>query len=93
MQLQKTSGLVDLLKENMVLRAEVEALMEILRVAEMTEQVPMDWRALLKETRQTKRYRDAAQQYDSVFRQVENSASKMEIDELLQIIPLMELMR
>ena len=93
MQLQKTSGLVDLLKENMVLRAEVEALMEILRVAEMTEQVPMDWRALLKETRQTKRYRDAAQQYDSVFRQVENSANKMEIDELLQIIPLMELMR
>jgi len=93
MQLQKASGLVDLLKENMVLRAEVEALIEILRVAEMTEQVPTDWRALLKEARQTKAYRDVTEQYDQLFGLVENAASRMEIDELLQGIPLTELVR
>ena len=93
MQFQKTYGLVELLKENMLLRAEVASLTEILTIAETTGQLSADWRVLLKEARQTQAYRDVAEQYDTLFKQIEDVADTTGIDDLLQAVPFAELVK
>ncbi|HTV04181.1 MAG TPA: hypothetical protein VME86_02355 [Acidobacteriaceae bacterium] len=90
MQSQNTSGLVELLKENMALRAENEALADILKVSDLTGERPVDWRAILKDARQSKAYRDMVERYDPVFSQLDDAVSRAEIDMLLQSIPLRE---
>lgn len=90
MQSQQSSGLIELLKENMVLRAEINALAEILKVSDMTGQKPADWRALLRNARETRAYRDTAERYDLLFTQLDDTSSRPEIDAVLQEIPLKE---
>lgn len=86
MHAEKATSLVDLLQENMLLRAEVASLAEILDVAEETSQVPADWRSLLREARQTKKYRDVAGQYQSLFTELENIADRAGIEERLESV-------
>lgn len=86
MHAEKRTSLVELLQENMLLRAEVASLAEILDVAEETSQAPDDWRSLLREARQTKKYRDIAGQYQSLFMELENVAGIAEIEERLESV-------
>jgi hypothetical protein len=90
MQSQRSSGLVELLKENMVLRAEINALADILKVSDMTGQKPADWRALLRDARETMAYRDTAERYNPLFARLDDTSSRAEIDAVLQEIPLKE---
>ena len=86
MHAEKATSLVDLLQENMLLRAEIASLAEILDVAAETSQVPSDWRSILREARQTKKYRDVAEQYQSLFLELENVAGRAEIEERLESV-------
>jgi hypothetical protein len=93
MHAQKTTPLVDLLRENMLLRAEVSSLAEILEVAEETGQLPADWRNLLRETRRTRTYLDIAGQYESLFRELENVTDRADIEERLETVELAKLIK
>lgn len=93
MHAEKATSLVDLLQENMLLRAEVASLAEILDVAEETGQLPADWRSLLREARQTQTYRDVAGQYQSLFRELENVADRAGIEERLETVRLARLVK
>lgn len=88
MHQRNASGVVDLLRENMVLRAELEALAGILDGGELTGQLSSDWRTLLKNQRTTQIYRATVQQYDDVIRQVSEASSRAEIDRLLGSVEL-----
>lgn len=91
MQSNQASGLIDLLKENMVLRAENGTLTDILKVSDLTGERPVDWRATLRDARRGKEYRSLVGQYDSLFSRLEDATTRAEIDALLQQIPLRDL--
>ena len=90
METQRSSGLIELLKENVALRAEVEALIDILKVSDLTGQRPAEWRATLRDARQSKAYRDAVERYHALFARLDDAGTRAEIDALLQKIPLRE---
>lgn len=90
---KRTHGLAALLSENMALRAEVFALIEILDAAENTGHVVSDWRKLLDEARQTRAYQAIAEQNRSIIDQVEEATDKTAIIDLLEMIPMSELRR
>lgn len=89
MQTIETSGLINLLKENMKLRAEVTTLVDILRASELTERVPDDWYARLKLARSTERYQSIVREYDEQFTQLGHAKSREDIDAVLHHIPMM----
>jgi len=80
----KAMSLVDLLQENMVLRAEVASLAELLDVAQEIGEVPADWRSLLKDARQTQKYLNIAEQYESLFKKLRDVTDKSELETLLE---------
>ena len=80
----KAMSLVDLLQENMVLRAEVASLAELLDVAQEIGEVPADWRSLLKDARQTQKYLNIAEQYESLFKKLRDVSDKSELETLLE---------
>lgn len=90
MQTQRASGLIELLKENMELRAEVKALIDILKVSDLTGQRPAEWRATLNDARHSKAYREAVERYHPLFARLDSATTREEIDSLLQKIPLRE---
>ncbi len=93
MQTQRSSGLIELLKENMALRAEISALIDILKVSDLTGQRPAEWRATLNDVRRSRAYRDAVEQYDALLARLEDATTRAEIDFLLQKISLREPLR
>lgn len=84
------SGLVDLLRENMTLRAEATALVRILEARELTGQLSGDWRALLKTARTTQPYLAVAQRYDDVIERVAEASTRSDIDRVLESVELHE---
>lgn len=88
---QRSPGLTGLLKENMLLRAELASLAEVLNIAETTGQLSTDWRSLLREARKTKAYREIAERYDPLFKRIEDLGDTTGIDELLHAVPFAEL--
>lgn len=91
MRVTNASGLSDLLKENMVLRAEIATLVDILRMSELTECLPHDWLSRLKQARHTETYLNIANEYDAQLAKLDHAASREEIEEVLQHIPLMRI--
>ena len=89
MQDTKAPGLIGLFQENMVLRAEIATLVEILRISELTERLPEDWLSRLKQARHTESYQNIAKAYDRQLAKLDRATSRGEIDEVLQDIPLM----
>ena len=89
--IQQSHKLVELLRENMRLRAEIEALVNILDVTEMTGQLPADWRSDLKERRQTGPYRNISEQYEPLLKEIEESGDEVNWDKILLSIPAAQL--
>ena len=88
MQQRPASGLVDLIRENMRLRAELAALVRILEARELTGEFSGDWRDLLRTTRATQPYKNIEQRYDDVIARVSELSTRAEIDRLLESIEL-----
>lgn len=90
MRQQYASGLVDLLRENMTLRAEAAALMRILEARELAGEFAGDWRALLKTARTTEPYRATVHRYDDVIQKVGEATSRADVDRVLESVELHE---
>lgn len=90
MQHRHASGLVELIRENMRLRAEVAALIRILEARELTGEFSGDWRALLRTARSTQPYNGILHRYDDVIEQVAAVSTRGEIDRVLEEIELYE---
>lgn len=88
MRQRYASGLVDLLHENMVLRAEVEALVGILRTRELTGQIAGDWFDVLKTERKTQSYQGVVHRYDDVIAQVAEVSTRADVDRVLESVEL-----
>jgi len=83
---QLTRRLTELLRENMTLRADNNALANMLNVAELTGEVPVDWRSILEETRKTHVYRNFAEAYEPLLHRIEQTCDEAVIEKLLQDI-------
>jgi hypothetical protein len=90
MILQETHKLVELLRENMTLRAEMDAMVNILDVAQMTGYVPNEWRSILKEQRKMAPYKRIAEQFEPLIKHIEQS-DEVNWDEFLSTIPAAQL--
>lgn len=88
MQQRYASGLVDLIRENMRLRAELAAVVRILEARELTGEFSGDWRDLLRTARATHPYKNTEHRYDDVIAKVSEVATRAEIDHLLESIEL-----
>lgn len=88
MQSRHASGLVELIRENMWLRAELAALVRILEARELTGEFSGDWRDLLRAARGTQPYKNTEHRYDGVIAKVSDVSTRGEIDRLLQSIEL-----
>ena len=88
MEPRHASGVVDLMKENMLLRAEIAALVRILESRELTGESTGDWRSLLKSARATTPYRRVAHQYDDLIHHIAETSTRAEIDQLLESVEL-----
>ena len=84
---QLTRRLTELLRENMTLRADNNALANMLNVAELTGEVPVDWRSTLEERRKTNMYRNLAEAYEPLLHHIEQTCDEAVIEKLLQDIP------
>ena len=78
------SGVLDLLRENMTLRADVAALVRILEARELTGEFTGDWRALLKTARATEIYQASIYRYDDVIERAGEASSRAEMDRALE---------
>ena len=90
MQPGHASGLVELIRENMRLRAELDALVRILEARELTGEFSGDWRDLLRTARGTHPYKNIEHRYDNVIAKVSDVSTRAEIDRLLESIELHE---
>lgn len=90
MQQRHASGLVDLIRENMRLRAELAALVRILEGRELTGEFSGDWRDLLRTARATQPYKNIEHGYDDLIAKVSEVSTRTEIDRLLESIELHE---
>jgi len=84
---QLARRLAELLRENMTLRADNNALANMLNVAELTGEVPVDWRSMLEETRKTHMYRNLAEAFEPLLHHIEQTCDETAIEKLLQEIP------
>ncbi|HTY85456.1 MAG TPA: hypothetical protein VMB19_14630 [Silvibacterium sp.] len=90
MILQETHKLAELLRENMTLRAEMDAMVNILDVAQVTGYVPNEWRSILKEQRKMTTYKKISEQAEPLIKHIEQ-AGDVNWDELLSNIPAAQL--
>jgi hypothetical protein len=90
MQQRHASGVVDLLRENMHLRAELAALVRILEARELTGEFSGSWRNLLKTARSTQPYRSLAHRYDDLIERVSETSTRAQMDHLLESVELHE---
>jgi hypothetical protein len=88
MEARHASGVVDLMKENMLLRAEISALVRILESRELTGDSSGNWRALLKSARTTTPYKRLAHRYDDLIQHIAETSTRSEIDQLLESVEL-----
>lgn len=84
------SGVLDLLRENMALRAEAAALVRILEARELTGEFTGDWRALLRTTRSTEPYLATIHRYDNEIERAGEASSRQEMDRVLESVELHE---
>lgn len=85
---EQSRKFIELLREHMMLRAEVRSLASILTYVETQGHLPIeDWLATLKEMRQTPEYRNISEQYESLFARVEQAADVNEAVRLLETMP------
>lgn len=90
MQPRHASGLVELIRENMRLRAELAALVRLLEARELTGEFSGDWRELLRTARGTQPYKNTVHRYDDVIAKVSEVSTRADIDRLLESIELYE---
>lgn len=74
----------------MKLHAEIDALAKILDVAESTDQIPADWRSILKDSRKTLVYRNISEQLEPRFKRIEQASDEAEMNELIETIPCVQ---
>ena len=85
---EQSRKFIELLRENMMLRAEVWSLASILTYVETQGHLPIEgWLATLKEMRRTPEYRNISEQYESLFARVEQAADVNEAVRLLETMP------
>lgn len=88
MEHRYASGLTDLLRENMLLRAEVQALLGILESRELTGRAAAGWLDVLRTERKTESYLATVHRYDDLIHQVANVAKRTDVDRLLESVEL-----
>ena len=84
------SGVLDLLRENMSLRAEAAALVRILEARELTDEFAGDWRALLQSARTTEPYQATTHRYNDVLERVGEASSRADMDRLVESVEMHE---
>lgn len=82
------SGITDLLRENMALRAEVEALTGILQARELTGRIASDWRDVLSTVRKTESYLATVHRYDDLIQRVSEAGERADVDRMLESVEL-----
>ena len=85
---EQSRKFIELLREHMVLQAEVRSLASILTYVETQGHLPIEgWLATLKEMRQTPEYRKISEQYEPLFARVEQAADVTEALQLIETMP------
>lgn len=92
MQERHASGLVDLLQENVALRADLTALIGLLEARELTGQISADWRTVLQAIRKTQSYQNILHRYDHVLERAAEASTRADIDHMLESVELLELL-
>ena len=90
MQVRHASGLVDLLQENIVLRADLTALIGILEARELTGQISGDWRVVLQTIRKTQAYQSILHRYDHLLERAAEASTRVDIDHMPESVELLE---
>jgi hypothetical protein len=79
---------IALLRDYMLLQAEIRALSSVLRLVEHEKLVPQGWtKERLEVLRQQPEYRNISEQYEPLFLQAEESADLSEAANLLDKLP------
>ncbi len=90
MRQRHASGLIDLLRKDLELRAENAVLIRIPEARELTGNSSGDWRALLEIARTTQACLSIAERYDHLIGRVTQASTRAEIDHLLEPVELHE---
>jgi hypothetical protein len=84
---EQSRKFVELVRDYLLLQAEVRSLASILLAAEKANIAPVGWLEDLKVLRQTPEYRSIAEQSEPLFARILAAADEKEVDQLLQSTP------
>ena len=89
MNVEQSRKLIELLRAYMVLQAENRSLAAILEYVETQGHLPAGgWAASLEAMRDLPEYQNISEQYESLFRRVEQATDVTEAEHLLETIPI-----